>query len=184
MKAYITLLRGINVSGSKMIKMDALRALFEEIGCKNVKTYIQSGNVVFRSVKDAGYLQRAIQENIFNSHGFDVPVWVLNPEDIQKALDENPFLKRECMEREKLYFTFLDKVPDIALLEKLKQYKKPEEEFYCLDKAIHLYLPTGYGKTKLDNNSIENKLKVKATTRNLKTLETLANMAKEVAAGC
>lgn len=177
---FIALLRGINVSGQKQIKMVDLKALFEVLGFSNVQTYIQSGNVIF-SYNDSQTknLEKLIEKKILGEYGFQVPAIVLKSEEWNTILHSNPFLKERENETEKLYLTILS---DIPLPENLKQL--PVDEFapdtFVIDgKKIYLYLPNGYGRTKLNNNYFENKLKVTATTRNWKTVKKLSEFFNE-----
>lgn len=176
MKKFITLLRGINVSGHKKIKMSELKSLFENLGFQNVKTYIQSGNVIFSSKDDSKQkLETKISSGIKKNFGFDVTILILNKEEIEHVFRTNPFIKMK-KDNERLYVTFLEKIPpdeNIKLLES-KDYS-PEE--YIIDgKFIYLFFPNGYGNAKLNNNLFENKLKVAATSRNWKTIKTLLEL--------
>ena len=111
MKKFIALLRGINVSGQKIIKMSELKLLFEEMGFQDVQTYIQSGNVIFSSKEKSGEkLEAKISSGIKNKFGFDVKVIVVNPEEIEYVLKNNPFIKKK-KDAEKLCVTFLSKTP-------------------------------------------------------------------------
>jgi uncharacterized protein (DUF1697 family) len=177
MSVYIALLRGINVSGQKTIKMEALRAVFEANNFKNVRTYLQSGNVVFDAqAMDAQELALRISSMIQQTFGFDVPVIVLLQQNLEAIVRNNPFTAVETLAF--LHCTFLAEtpfpVPEAQLTEKLTA----EEQIAFGHQAIYLFCPNGYGQTKLSNNFIERKLKVTATTRNWKTTMALLQMAR------
>jgi uncharacterized protein (DUF1697 family) len=172
MATYLSILRGINVSGQKMIKMADLKALYETLGFKNITTYIQSGNVVFES-KTKKNLAALIEQKIKNTFGFDVPVIVLTQREMQAIVEQNPFLKEKNIELDRLYVTFLAETPLAENLTKIATYDYSPEVFVIKEKAAYLYCPKGYGNTKLSNSFFENKLKVKATTRNWNTTNKL-----------
>jgi uncharacterized protein (DUF1697 family) len=180
MPSYVAMLRGINVSGAKPVKMERLRAMFEALGFAHVRTYVQSGNVVFGAKeRTAGSLGPKIVARIKRDFGFDVPVLVLGAEEIARVVEENPFAKRgrRGIDPTKLHVTFLAEAPAAAGLKKMEGVTSGRDAFRCLGKTIYLVCPDGYGNTKLSNNAFERALGVSATTRNWKTLTTLAAMA-------
>jgi len=176
MNTYVAILRGINVSGQKMIKMTALKTMFEDMHFENVRTYIQSGNVVFTAqstvVRD---LQKQIHEAIQESFAFDVPVIVLNEKEWSAVQDQNPFLEERSEDIAKLHVTFLSEEPQKDLVRKLEETAQfPPDEWILSGRSVYLFCPGGYGNTKLNNNFFEKKLKVTATTRNWKTVNALS----------
>ncbi|MES2567724.1 MAG: DUF1697 domain-containing protein [Bacteroidota bacterium] len=180
MHTYIAILRGINVSGHKIIKMEALRALCESLGFKNTKTYIQSGNIIFQCKKTIpAELEKKITTAIAETFNFEVPVIVKDANDLKTVIKNNPFLKRK-EDITKLHVTFLNNEPDKSSVDKIKECVYTEDEFTLSEKAVYLFCTNGYGNTKLTNTFFENKLKVSATTRNLKTLTELLNIAEQV----
>ena len=183
MPSYVAMLRGINVSGSKPVKMEALRASFEALGFKDVRTYVQSGNVVFEAKeRTAAPLAPKIVARIKRDFGFDVPVLVLGAAELRKAVDENPFLKQRGIDLTKLHVTFLAAVPASAGLKKMEGVSSGRDAFRCHGTAIYLHCPDGYGNTKLSNNVFERALGAPATTRNWKTVTTLAALASNAPA--
>lgn len=180
MTTYISILRGINVSGKKLIKMDVLKRMYENLNFLNVKTYVQSGNVVFNYKEaDVSVLKEIISKELERCFGFVVPVILLTADTLQTIIDQNPFNNDSSKDKLHLYVTFLAEKPkqyDAYIFENIKQ---DGEEFHFSDNAVYLYIPNGYGKTKLTNNLLENKLKVVATTRNWKTTNELLELATQ-----
>ncbi len=178
MAVYISILRGINVSGKKLIKMDALVHLFEDLGYENVTTYVQSGNVVFSSSQtNLKKIESKIYDKINETFEFDVPNIVLTIDTLQQIIDENPFLKDETKNTEFLYYTFLSSEPENTEMDQFEKLKGEDEELYLTNRVVYLYCPNGYSKTKLTNNAIEKLLNVVTTTRNNNTTTALLKMA-------
>lgn len=175
MKTYIALLRGINVSGQKKVPMAALRELLSDSGLKGVETYIQSGNVIFKSPeKDIQKLELKIHEAIKTHFGFEVPILVKTPEYLQGVFDNCPFPEEK---KTNSYFTLLYTVPDKNLIKEAANMSYPNEEFVITNDCIYFYCSTGYGKAKYSNNFFERKLKTTATARNYKTMVKLIAMS-------
>lgn len=180
MNTYIAILRGINVSGKNMIKMPILVKTFESLGLANVKTYVQSGNVIFQSEsKIPEDLQKHIYEQIDKDLGTQIPVIVLESKYIIEIQGNNPFAKIKDIDLTKLHVTFLSEKPDGENISKIDAAKYAPDEFIIDSKVIYLYCPGGYGNTKLNNNFFENKLKVNATTRNWNTVNKLVELSRE-----
>jgi len=181
MKTYISILRGINVSGQKLIKMDALRKMYENLGFRNVTTYVQSGNVVFTSDDTELHdMELKISHQIEKEFGFVVPIIVLTVDRMKSVIDNNPFLKDTDKDRSFLHVTFLSSKPACFDQKAIEDKKQQGEDLFLSDDAVYLYCPNGYGNTKLTNNLFETKLKVKATTRNWKTTSELFKMSQKV----
>ena len=181
METYISILRGINVSGHRIIKMDALKKLFEGLNCHQVQTYIQSGNIVFKHPKiKPQELEQAITTAILKVFKLDVPVLVIDYKTLKQIIENNPFQKDKTKNVAYLHLTFLSSKPGKEQLKKLEEIKFPPNEFYISDNVIYLYCPNGYSNCKLTNNFIENKLKVTATTRNWKTTLELIQIAEKI----
>jgi len=180
MVTHLALLRGINVSGHKMIKMEALKKALEGIGFTNVVTYIQSGNVFVdteeESAAKVGFL---IQQEIYRSFGYDVPVFVIGKEDLQACLDRNAFLNEEGVDLKKLYVSFFSaELPEHMITQLNLNFIKPDE--IQLDgRRIYLKYAISPAKTRLDNKWIEKSMNVLSTTRNWNTVNTLLKMFLE-----
>lgn len=181
MQTYISMLRGINVSGQKLIKMDALRTLVESLGFHNVTTYIQSGNIIFQSEHlNTDSITLTIKSGIADFFGFDVQVMVLDTEYLKLVAEGNPFVNASTEDTSSLYVSFLSKQPSETLVEKIKSGNYGVDEFIISDKVIYLSCPKGHGNSKLSNNFFENKLKVTATTRNWRTVNELLSIANSI----
>ena len=180
MTTYISILRGINVSGQKLIKMDALRKSYENLGFRSVTTYVQSGNVIFTGNKvKPNELAQTITRQIEKNFGFDVPVIVLSIDNLKQIIDSNPFLKDSDKDTTFLHVTFLSSKPQKFDFNTIEDKKLSGEEISIADNAVYLYCPNGYGKSKLSNSFLETKLKVGATTRNWKTTNELLKIAQQ-----
>jgi uncharacterized protein (DUF1697 family) len=176
MNTYIALLRGINVSGQRMIAMKDLKALFQKWWYEQVMTYIQSGNIVFKSQEtNTKKLWRDIAALIHHQYGFEVPVMILTEDDIRDILENNPYNdgKKDIT---KLHVTLLDTTPETKLLASIRDENYQSDEFTLQWKTIYLYCPDGYGMTKFSTMFFEKKLGVTATTRNWKTMQALREL--------
>lgn len=172
------MLRGINVSGHKIIKMERLRETFAELGFKNVRTYVQSGNVVFETDGPAAGLSAKIEKKILKNFGFEVPTLTKSGAEMAEIVKRNPLVKDRAIDQTKLHVTFLSDDPPKNALELLQPLAAAQEQIRIVGRAIYLYCPNGYGNTKLTNTTIEKKLSCGATTRNWNTTKTLLDMAE------
>lgn len=176
---YIALLRGINLGGYKIVRMEALRVCFEGLGCRGVQTYVQSGNVVFDAVeKEAARYTDDISNRIQRDFGFPVPVLLRTSEELRRIVRQNPFLKQQKVDPAKLHVTFLSTTAPKSAEQDVKTLAAKEEQFRIHGREIYLYCPDGYGRTKLSNTAIEKKLGAEATTRNWKTVQALLALAQ------
>ncbi|MDR2921003.1 MAG: DUF1697 domain-containing protein [Tannerella sp.] len=181
MTTYISILRGINVSGQNLIKMDALQKMYKNLGFGNIATYVQSGNVIFNSENaEPEKLGTEITQQIEKDFGFNVPVIVLTIDNLKQITDNNPFTKDLNKDKTFLYVTFLSSNPDEYDIKAIEEKKQDGEEVFITGHAVYLYCPNGYGRTKLNNTFLEKKLKVGATTRNWKTTNELLKIAFEI----
>jgi uncharacterized protein (DUF1697 family) len=172
---YVALLRGINLSGHRIVKMDQLRKAFEGLGFEDVKTYIQSGNVVFKGPGTQNLVKR-IEEKIVRQFGFPVPVVVKTSDEIGEIIRNNPLVKEKGIDLSKLHVTFLSCAPEKSALTTLEAFAAGPDQFRCSMGAIYLHCPNGYHATKLGNNMLGKMLKVGTTTRNWKTVNQLYEM--------
>ena len=174
MKTYIALLRGINVGGHKKILMADLRMLLEKLNFKNIQTYIQSGNVVLKSLKKSDEIEKLIKKSIKDHYGFDITVIVLSPKKFQKIFDNCPFPKEK---KSSSHFIIFQKRPNLELINQANQISYPNEEFFISNDCIYFCSSSGYGSTKFNSNFFDRKLKVSSTGRNYKTMAKLIEMA-------
>ncbi len=176
MKTYIALLRGINVSGQKLIKMAELRESLEKAGFAGAKTYIQSGNIILQSAeRDSKIIEEQVKALIKKDFGFDVPTFVTTAEYLEDTVNSNPFPEAET---KKIYVSLLNEKPDQERVEALKALDFSPEVYVIDDMRVYLFAALGAAKSKLSNNFFESKLKVKATSRNWNTINKLIALAK------
>ena len=183
MTVAISLLRGINVGGHKSIKMEALRALYESLGLRGAQTYVQSGNVVFRTAaRDLAPLARRIEARIEQTFGFRPAVMVRSSSELREVIRRNPFAARRGIEPGKLLVTFLaaDPIPDAR--EKLLDIKADPEELRIEGRELYAYYPNGIGRAKLSAALIEKALKMPGTGRNWNTVTKLLEIAEKLEA--
>jgi uncharacterized protein (DUF1697 family) len=179
MNTYISLLRGINVSGQKKVKMAELKSLYESLNFENVSTYIQSGNVVFESSLDDKELQAIIETAIEKHFQFDVPVLILTPNKLMNAAENLPFTAIDIeQEGSKIILFFLSQAISAEQGSTLQTYLTNSEQLVIGDGVIYLYCPAGLGKSKLTNKLIETKLQLTSTARNVKTVNKLLLLTK------
>lgn len=174
MHTLIALLRGVNVGGAHRLPMAELRSDLEAVGCEQVRTYIQSGNIVFRADMDEAALAGAIAETVEERHGFRPAVMVLPAERLRKAMAANPFPRAEAEPRT-LHLYFLAEQPVEADLEGLEEVAAASERFHLGDRVFYLHTPDGYGRSKLAAR-VEAALGVAATARNWRTVTRLRAM--------
>ncbi|MCX6263118.1 MAG: DUF1697 domain-containing protein [Bacteroidetes bacterium] len=181
MTTYISTLRGINVSGQKLIKMADLQKTYEKLGFGNITTYVQSGNVVFTGKKATPKeLAASISQQIAKDFGFQVPVLVLSINSLRQIIASNPFLQDSEKDIAFIHITFLSSQPPKFDEKAIEEKKLGGEAIAFTNMAVYLYCPNGYGKTKLTNSFLETKLQVSATTRNWKTTNELVRIAEEI----
>jgi len=180
MTTHLALLRGINVSGHNMIKMEALKTTLEAIGFQNVTTYIQSGNVfVDTDEENAPKVGFLIKQEIFKVFGHEVPVIVINKEDLSACFKNNPFLKEKEIDIKKLYVSFVSIPLKKESINDLKMSQFKPDEVAIDENRIYIKYAVGAGKTRFDQKYIEKKLNVTATIRNWNTVTQLLKMFEE-----
>lgn len=178
MKTYIALFRGINVGGHNILPMKELRTLLEDLGAQDVKTYIQSGNAVFRHEADSvAQLSSRISAAIKESHGFEPRVLLLDLAAMEKAVASNPFPEAES-EPKTLHLYFLAAGPQNPDLPMLDTLKKDSEQFKLTDTVFYLHAPDGIGRSKLAER-VEKTLGVAATARNWRTVSKIMAMVSQ-----
>ncbi len=177
---YLALLRGINVGGHHKVEMARLRRAFEALGFEKVRTFIQSGNVVFNAAKSShAALCRRIEDKLTEEFGFPIPIIVRTGDEIANILKSNPFLNQKGIDVSKVHVTFLLDAPTADDLKKVGSLAGPLEEFRCVGKDLYLYLPNGMGHTRLGPNAFNKSLSISATTRNWNTVTKLCALVKQ-----
>jgi uncharacterized protein (DUF1697 family) len=180
MKKFVALLRGINVSGQKIIRMADLRNLFNTLGFESIKTYLQSGNVIFSSEAEKPRLiSEQIRTRIIEQFGFDVEVLVLGCQQIKQITEANPFVSPPQKEIKWLHVTFPSQAVTEKVFESLELPVQEGEAAVLAEQAVYLYCPNGYGRTKINNGYFEKKLGFACTTRNWKTVLALTELCQE-----
>jgi uncharacterized protein (DUF1697 family) len=176
MRTWIALIRGINVGG-RQLPMQALRTLLAELGCNDVRTYIQSGNAVFCSrASDASRLAGRISRAIAADCGFEPFVLVLSREELAKAATANPYAKAAATAPKSVHLFFLETVPKTPDLAAMQKVKAASESFALDGRTLYLHTPDGFGISKLGERA-ERLLGVPATARNWRTVTTLLEMS-------
>jgi uncharacterized protein (DUF1697 family) len=177
MPTYVAMLRGINLGPYKRVKMEALRKSFESLGLKDVQTYIQSGNVIFKAGKlSNASLRKKIEEQITSDFGFSSLTILRSQDELGKTIKMNPFLKRAGISPEKLHVIFLAESPEADALKQLEGLTKAPDGFCCRGQEIYLHLPNGFAQSSMMNNPIERKFLGQATTRNWRTVNNIYQM--------
>jgi len=177
------MLRGVNVGGHNKIKMDALRALCESLKFEDPRTYVQSGNVIFRTKeKNVPALAKKIQDAIAREVGFRPEVVLRTATEIRKAIGANPFAGRPDIEPGKLLLTFLTTEPGPDAHTNLSKFKDYPEEIHLTGREMYIYFPNGAGKTKLPWSSVEKLLKTTGTARNWNSVTKMLEIAEELEA--
>lgn len=171
----IALLRGINVGGKNPLPMKELVRIFENAGSRNVRTYIQSGNVIFEAPSGAQKVSEAVTRDIEKHYGYRVPVILRTSEQLQKTIRENPFLAAGTDEKA-LHVYFLADVPSANCCASLDPTRSAPDSFQVRGREIYLHLPKGMGRTKLTNAYFDSKLSTVCTARNWATVLKLAEL--------
>ncbi len=182
MSIYIALLRGINVGGKNIIKMGDLKHAFEAIGLSQVRTYIQSGNVLFKSNEEEEPLRKRIEHEIERVFGFEITVVLRTDKELEYITQNCPFSQEEISEAElsseaeSLYISLLTQAPAQEGIQLLNTYKSERDKCQIQGRDVFLLFHHSIRNSKLANNL--HKLGVPATVRNWKTINKLVVLAK------
>jgi uncharacterized protein (DUF1697 family) len=181
MPIYIALLRGINIGPHKRMKMEKLRASCEGLGLSNVKTYIQSGNVIFRAGKLSSLaLSKKMGECIVRDFGFSADVISRTRDEMKRIIDENPFTKERGLDVSKLHVVFLPQPPTAAALKKLQELTLGPDRVHPSGSEIYFYFPNGVSGSSLWKHPLDKVLSVAGTMRNWNTVNKLYEMARDL----
>jgi uncharacterized protein (DUF1697 family) len=182
MPVLISMLRGVNVGGHNKIKMDALRALYESLKLESPRTYVQSGNVIFRTKeKNSLVLAKKIQAAIERTFGFRPEVILRTADELRAAIAASPFAGRN-LEPGKTLVTFLAGDAGPEAHDKLLLLKDYPEELHLRGRELHIYFPNGMGQSKLPWSKIEKLLATPGTARNWNSVTKMLAMAEELEA--
>jgi len=179
---HIALLRGINVGPHKRMKMEKLRASCEALGFKNVKTYIQSGNVLCQAGKlSSEAAAKKIEAQIVKDFGFSADVIARTGEEMKQIVTGNPLLRESDVDASKLHVVFFSEVPSAEAIQKLQAIVKAPDKVRHKGKEIYFYFPNGVSGSSIWKHNLDRVLGVSGTMRNWRTVTTLYEMAQQCA---
>lgn len=183
MPVLISMLRGVNLGGHNKIKMDALRALYESLKFEDPHSYIQSGNVIFRSKeKNTVALAKKIQDAIERTFGFRPEVILRTPGELRKAIAATPFPAHRNLHPSKILITFLAGDPGPEAQSALLTFKAYPEELHLKGRELYIYFPNGAGKSKLPWSKLDKLLQTAGTARNWNSVTKMLAIAEEMEA--
>jgi uncharacterized protein (DUF1697 family) len=183
MPVLISMLRGVNVVGRNKIKMEALRALYESLGFEDPLTFIQSGNVIFRTKgKNSAALAKQIQNAIERQFGFRPEVILRTTDELRSAIAATPFPRRRNLEPSKILVTFLTAEPGPDVHGTLLGLKGYPEELHLKGRELYIYFPDGVGKSKLPWSKVEKLVQTTGTARNWNSVTKMLAIAEELEA--
>jgi uncharacterized protein (DUF1697 family) len=179
MATYISMLRGINILGRKRVEMSRLREMLEGMGFGQVRTYINSGNVVFKTGKSAtSALSKKIEERMMAEFGFSALVITRTASELERAIEGNPFVRESRSDPSRVFIGFLTQAPKADAVERLQARAAKAEQAHCCSKEIYVYYVEGMGRAKLLTHGVlERVLAVSVTMRNWNTVSKLHEMA-------
>jgi uncharacterized protein (DUF1697 family) len=181
MPIYIAMLRGINIGPHKRMKMEKLRASCEGLGFAKVKTYIQSGNAIFRALKlSPAALSKKLGECIVKDFGFSAEVISRSREEMKRIIDDNPFTKERGTDISKLHVVFLPHAPAPTGLKKLQELTLAPDRVHSSGNEIYFYFPNGVSGSSLWKHPLDRVLTVAGTMRNWNTVNKLYEMALDL----
>jgi uncharacterized protein (DUF1697 family) len=181
MTVIISLLRGVNLAGHHAIKMEALRTLYASLGLQDAQTYVQSGNVVFRTKKaELGSLAGRIESAIEQSFGFRAGVVLRTTSDLRAVLARNPFANRSDVVPSKFLVGFLATEPTAQARDLIRAMTTTPEEVHIDGRELYIYFPNGMARPKLSTTAIDKALKIVWTGRNWNTVTRLLAMAERL----
>ena len=181
MPVLISLLRGVNLGPHNRIKMDALRALYESLSLQDARTYVQSGNVIFRTKeKNTKKLAVKIQDAIEKTFKFRPVVVLRTTQEVRQAFDATPFENRRNLNPGKILVTFLADEPFRDAPAALASLKGYPEEIHLKGRELYIYFPDGAGRSKLPWSKVEKLFKVTGTARNWNSVKAMYQIATEM----
>lgn len=175
---HVALLRGINVGGKNTLPMKDLARMFADAGCTNVRTYIQSGNVIFEAPAGAPGITELVKAKIEKRFGYRIPVILRTSQQLLKIIRDNPFLAAGA-DQKALHVYFLADLANARAIGTLDPGRSAPDAFHVRGQEIYLHLPNGMGRSKLTNTYFDSKLSTTCTARNWATVLKLAAMMAE-----
>jgi uncharacterized protein (DUF1697 family) len=181
MPVLISMLRGVNLGPHNRIKMDALRALYLSLKFEEPRTYVQSGNVIFRSKeKDTAQVAKKIEKAIERTFGFRSDVILRTTDEVRSAIAASPFTGRKDVEPGKLLVTFLTVEPGPEARATLASFKGYSEELHLKGRELYIYFPDGAGRSKLPWSQVAKLLKTTGTARNWNSVTKMLEIAEQL----
>ena len=181
MPVLISMLRGVNLGPHNRIKMDELRAVYSALKFEAPRTYVQSGNVIFKTKeKNSAQLAKKIQTAIQKAFGCCPEVILRTTEEMREAIAASPFADRPKLEPGKILVTFLAADPPREAQATLSKFIDYPEELHLKGRELYIYFPNGAGRSKLPWSSVEKLLKVTGTARNWNSVTNMLKMAEEM----
>jgi uncharacterized protein (DUF1697 family) len=181
MPAIISMLRGVNVGAHNRMKMDALRAVYESLGLTDVQSYVQSGNVIFRTRdRNLPKLASRIEEGIECAFGFRPAVILRTVAEMRDAVARNPFTGLDPFEPAKLLVTFFKDDPGEEARQKIRAVRTDPEQIYIEGREMYIYFPVGMGKSKLSLAGFDRVIKIPGTGRNWNSVTKMLEMAERL----
>jgi len=181
MAVIISMLRGVNLGPHNRLKMEELRALYDSLKLRDAQSYVQSGNVIFRSEeKNLQELARRIEGAIEKKFRFRPPVILRTTAELREAIAKNPFAKRREIEASKLLVTFLDRDPGKEAREQALKIDTAPEELRMQGREVYIYFPNGMARPKMKWAAIERVLKTQWTGRNWNSVQKMLEMAERL----
>jgi len=169
------------MTGHNSIKMADLSLLYKDLGFNENKTYIQSGNVIFKSdnLSEEKEIAKKIEKGIKEKFGHDVPVMIRSTDELKALFSVNPYLEIPDFDPSRMAVVFLHEIVTASQLEKMRNVNYPPDKYQISGREIFIYCPNGFGRTKLYTNFFENRMGVTGTARNWKTITSILKLAEE-----
>jgi uncharacterized protein (DUF1697 family) len=181
MPVLISMLRGVNVGSHNRIKMDALRALYESLKLEDPRTYLQSGNVIFRTKeKNIAALAKKIQSAIEREFGFRIEVILRTTDELRRTIAANPFAAGRKLEPSKILVTFLATEPGPEANSALAALEDYPEELHLKGRELYIYFPDGAGNSKLPWSKVEKLFQTTGTARNWNSVTQMLAIASNL----
>jgi uncharacterized protein (DUF1697 family) len=181
MNVVICMLRGVNLGAHNRVKMDDLKKLCTSLKLCDPQTYVQSGNVIFKTdERDLDKLRKTLESAIHKKFGFQTDAILRNTRDLREVVSHNPFAKRKDIHPGKLLVTFLSADPGEAARKQVRAIKSDPEEIFIEGREAYIYFPNGAGRSKLNWALIPKTLKVQGTARNWNSVTKMLEIAEKM----